>query len=256
MDADRITGLQRVATAAEAVDRLQILHHDATTALRGALERYLADGTVPTARELALFRYPELRLTYEPQGVMPVSARAYAKLQGPGVYSTTVTQPDHFRGYLMRQLDLLMQDYNATIEVGPSTQEIPYPYVVERGDELGGRGVTAAELARFFPVPLLATVGDEIADGLWENKEGAARPLALFDAVRVDFSLKRLTHYTGTDWRAVQPWILLTNYHRYVDQFVRWGLAQLQTPGRYTRLVLPENTVIDRTMSETEAVAR
>ncbi len=254
MGADGLAGFQRVGTAAEAVDRLQILYHTATTALRDALERYLADGTVPTAEQLARFRYPELRVTYQPQGVMPVSARAYAKFQGAGVYSTTVAQPDHFRGYLLRQLSLLIQDYNATIEVGRSTQEIPYPYVVERGDELGGRGVTAAELARFFPVPLLATVGDEIADGLWEYKAGDARPLALFDAVRVDFSLKRLTHYTGTDWRSVQPWILLTNYHRYVDQFVRWGLAQLQTQSRYTRLILPENTVIDRAMPAAEAM--
>jgi AMP nucleosidase len=187
---------------------------------------------------------------------MPASARAYAKFQGPGVYSTTVTQPDHFRNYLLEQLRLLVQDFDAIIEVGTSAQDIPYPYVVDHGDELSGRGVTAAELARFFPVPLLAAVGDEIADGLWEDQPGMPRPLALFDAVRVDFSLKRLTHYIGTDWRAVQPWILLTNYHRYVDQFVRWALAQLQGDSRFTRLVLPENVVIERGTPEEEAMAR
>ncbi|HEX9446760.1 MAG TPA: AMP nucleosidase, partial [Dongiaceae bacterium] len=97
---------------------------------------------------------------------------------------------------------------------------------------------------------------DEIADGLWEFREGVPRPLALFDAVRVDFSLKRLTHYIGTDWRSVQPWILLTNYHRYVDQFIRWGLAQLQEDSRFIRLVLPENTVIERGMPAEEAFAK
>jgi AMP nucleosidase len=50
----------------------------------------------------------------------------------------------------------------------------------------------------------------------------------LFDAARVDFSLRRLVHYTGSDWRHVQPWILLTNYHRYVDQFISHGLEQLR----------------------------
>jgi AMP nucleosidase len=256
MRVEKHTGFQRVRDPEETVDRLQEMHVAATTALRDALERYLVDGHAPSAAELTRFRYPELRLTYRPEGVMPASARAYAKFQGPGVYSTTVTQPDHFRNYLLEQLRLLVQDFEAIIEVGPSAQDIPYPYVVDHGDELSGRGVTAAELARFFPVPLLAAVGDEIADGLWEDQPGMPRPLALFDAVRVDFSLKRLTHYIGTDWRAVQPWILLTNYHRYVDQFVRWALAQLQEDSRFTRLVLPENVVIERGTPEEEAMAR
>ena len=103
---------------------------------------------------------------------------------------------------------------------------MPYPYALEDGDELAlGGGASAAGLARHFPTPMLAAVGDEVADGTWEFGLGRPRPLALFDAVRVDYSLKRLRHYTGTDWRAVQPWILLTNYRRYVDRCVRWGLS-------------------------------
>src|SRR5260221_4139970 len=249
-------GFLRVGTPAEALARLQALHEEATNALREALARFLETGTPPSSAELAQFRYPELRVTYNPDGVMPVSPRAYAKFQGPGVYSTTITQPSHFGRYLIEQIGLLMEDYDACVEIGLRDHEIPYPYVVHRGDELAGRGATAAELARFFPVPMLAAVGDEIADGLWEVREGVPRPLALFDAVRVDFSLKRLTHYIGTDWRSVQPWILLTNYHRYVDQFIRWGLAQLQEDSRFIRLVLPENTVIERGMPAEEAFAK
>ena len=92
-------------------------------------------------------------------------------------------------------------------------------------------------------------VGDEIADGTCGiARAGAPRPLALFDAVRVDYSLRRLVHYTGTDWRDVQPWILLTNYHRYVDQFVRWATrASSARRGRpMTRLVLPGGITIER----------
>jgi AMP nucleosidase len=76
--------------------------------------------------------------------------------------------------------------------------------------------------------------------------EGGPRPLALFDAVRVDFSLHRLVHYTGSDWRNVQNWILLTNYHRYVDQFVRWGLSRLAADDVYERIVLPGGGEIRR----------
>ena len=132
-----------------------------------------------------------------------------------------------------------MAEYGARIEVGVSDQEIPYPYVLERADEIAGGNVTAADLARHFPTPQLSAVGDEIADGQWEHREGQPRPLSLFDAARVDYSLRRLVHYTGSDWRNVQQWILLTNYHRYVDQFVRWGREQLAGRRRLHAVVLP-----------------
>ena len=105
-----------------------------------------------------------------------------------------------------------------------------------------------------FPSPSLATIGDETADG--EFVHGDERPLALFDAPRVDYSLRRLVHYTGSDWRAMQPWVLLTNYHRYVDQFVQWGLKQLHSGEGVDKVILPGNVVIDRSLSPEEAEAR
>jgi AMP nucleosidase len=124
---------------------------------------------------------------------------------------------------------------------------MPYPYVLDRDDQLARGGVSPAELARYFPTPQLSAVGDEVADGLWNAEEGRAQPLALFDAVRVDYSLRRLLHYTGTDWRDIQPWILLTNYHRYIDQFVDWGLRELAAPDSpYDRLIGPGGTVAGR----------
>jgi AMP nucleosidase len=178
-------------------------------------------------------------LTPEDTGTSPRTRRAYAKFQRPGVYATTVTHPRHFRGYLLEQLAPLVAEYGAEIEVGVSTQEIPYPYTLERIEEIARTGVTASELARHFPTPRLALVGDEVADGQWEAAADEPRPLSLFDAVRVDYSLRRLVHYTGSDWRHAQNWILLTNYHRYVDQFVRWGLECLANRGPYDRMVLP-----------------
>ena len=52
-----------VQTAEQAVDRLALLHHRATTALNQALKRYLKDRVEPDAEQRAMFRYPELRLT-------------------------------------------------------------------------------------------------------------------------------------------------------------------------------------------------
>nr|WP_207389985.1 MULTISPECIES: AMP nucleosidase [Pseudomonas] len=244
-----------VNSAEEAVERLAALHQRATEGLSQALKRYLKDRIRPDAEQHELFRYPELRLTYLCQGEVPTTVRAYAKVQVPGTYSITITHPAAFRKYLLEQLQPLMADFTLTVEVGVSQQYIPYPYVVEQGDELAGSGVTAAELARVFPSTDLSAATDGTADGLydWENTDPL--PLALFDAARVDFSLRRLVHYTGSDWRHVQPWILLTNYHRYVDQFIRNGLDMLNGESRFERMVLPGNVVIERGMPEGEMQA-
>jgi AMP nucleosidase len=242
---------ERVATPAEAIDRLTRLYEEATQALRGAVERYLKDGEPPSAATRALFRYPELRLTYEPNGPVAPNPRAYAKFSEAGLYTTTVTQPADFRSYLLEQLEPLMSEYGALVEVGVGAEEIPYPYVIESGDELTRGGADSSALARYFPAPSLANIGDETADGEFAHEDG--RPLALFDAPRVDYSLRRLVHYTGSDWRAIQPWLLLTNYHRYVDQFVQWGLKQLHADHGVEKVILPGNVVIDRSLSPEEA---
>jgi AMP nucleosidase len=233
-----------------AVDQLIDLHAKATASLKSCLDRYFKTRQPPSTEERRNFCYPELRVTYEAQGVQPSIARAFAKFQSSGTYVTTITQPAHFRRYLTDQLTYLVKDYGAVIEVDTSEQEIPYPYVLDRGDDLGGEGTTAAELALYFPVPRLALVGDEIADGLWDHTPGHPFPLAMFDAVRADYSLKRLQHYTGTHWRDMQPWILLTNYHRYVDQFVAWGIKQLGEDGPYESLHIPGGGIILRGMDK------
>jgi len=149
-----------------------------------------------------------------------------------------------FREYLVEQLALMIQDFGVTLDVGRSTQEIPFPYVLDGGD-LALADVSASEIARWFPTTELAHIGDEVADGSWDMVDGETRPLALFDGLRTDFSLARLKHYTGAPAEDVQQYILFTNYHRYVDEFVRWGCEQLKTPGtRFTALSAPGNIVV------------
>jgi AMP nucleosidase len=241
----RRNNIRQVLAPEEAIDRLDDLYSSAASALARALDRFLETRVPPRPEERARFRYPLLRVTYRGNGESPRTRRAFAKFQRPGVYATTVTHPRFFQRYLLEQLRPLVSEYGAEIAVDVSTQEIPYPYILERTDEIARRGVTAIELARHFPTPLLSSVGDEVADGQWEAPEGDPRPLALFDAVRVDYSLRRLVHYTGSDWRNIQHWILLTNYHRYVDQFVRWSLDKLPD-SPFERLVLPGGQEIRR----------
>lgn len=250
-DGDFVT----VNTPTEAIDRLALLYCRASEALRGALQRYLDSRQEPSPAERSLFRYPQLRLLYSQGGEQPSTPRAYAKVQTSGTYSVTITHPEAFRGYLLAQLTPLLNDFDVTLQVGYSDSTIPYPYVVEQGDELAGSGVTAAQLARVFPSTDLSMVSDSIADGLYDWTDTQALPLALFDGARTDFSLKRIQHYTGSDWRAVQPWILLTNYHRYVDQFIQHGLQQLERDPRFLRMVLPGNVLIERGLPRERALA-
>jgi len=243
-------------TPEQAVDRLEDLHSQACEALRLALARFTATHEPPKPQERAAFRYPELRVEWQPVGEVPFTWRAWAKFQSPGLYATTVTQPAAFRRYLLEQLRPLVEEFGARLEVGVSEQEIPYPFVTDADDEFIHRDLSVVELARHFPTPMLAHVGDEIADGLWRVEEGKPRPLALFDALRTDYSLHRLVHYTGTDWRTIQPWILFTNYQRYLDQFLEWAMAELGRPdGRYVRLALPGGTMIERDTDRTAARA-
>ena len=145
-------------------------------AQRDSLARFAAGGAPPDPEERGRFRYPELRLVWSPTGPIPATRRAWGKFQAPGVYATTVTQPDFFRPYLLEQLRPLVEEYGACIQVRHSDQEMPYPYVLDRGDELARSDASPAELARHFPTPLLSAVGDEVADGLWTSAEGQPLP--------------------------------------------------------------------------------
>jgi AMP nucleosidase len=220
------------------VDQLEHEYRTSVEALRAALRAFLDGGPPPSpdVRRGGAFVYPELRLTWPSGQPIPRTSRAFARLSAPGRYASTVTRPDLFRNYLTEQLSLILQDFNVAIEVGRSDQEIPFPYVLDASAERIRADYDAAELARYFPTTELAYIGDEVADGFWQASAERPRPLALFDGLRTDFSLARLAHYTGTPAEHVQPYILFTNYHRYVDEFVRFACAQLKADGPYKAL--------------------
>ena len=226
-------------TSADIMAQLQTVYDEAVAALSEAMADYVTTGRIPgpeftTERR---FCYPSLTIDYRAAVEDPGTRRSYARLTRPGKYSTTITRPAIFAGYLAGQIDLLINDYGVEVTVGRSDQQIPFPYVLDTLPPGTLADTPPTELARYFPTTELAEIGDEIADGLFLPGRDGARPLALFDALRTDFSLARLRHYTGTPPEHVQRFVLFTNYHRYVDEFVRWGCAELKRPGtRFTRL--------------------
>lgn len=214
-------------TPEEALDKLQALYDQSVTALRDAISVYIDNHSLPDAKARAdgLFVYPQLSVSWNGNAHKAQKTRAFGRFTHSGCYTTTITHPTLFRPYLLEQLTLLHEDYDAHIEVGLSQHEIPYPYVI---DGLMLDRSMSADLTRFFPTTELAQIGDETADGIFHPTE--FYPLSHFDARRVDFSLARLRHYTGTPVEHFQPFVLFTNYTRYVDEFVRWGCSQILDP--------------------------
>ncbi|WP_339347375.1 AMP nucleosidase [uncultured Sphingomonas sp.] len=227
-------------TAHEIVAELDRLYSASVERLKAAISAYIADGTTPPAdaRRDGSFAYPEIRVRFAGGDGRPTPLRSFGRLVTPGDYRISVTKPAFFADYLVEQLTLLIEDYDVTVEAVPGKQEIPYPYVIDPGHALSLDSVSVAELARWFPTTELAHIGDEIADGLWMSIDGT-RPLALFDGLRTDFSLARLRHYTGTPPEHVQRYVLFTNYHRYVDEFVRWATTQVGNGSRFVALSGP-----------------
>ena len=217
------------------IAELSRTYEAAVAQLRDDIAAYAAKGTVPPPerRTEGAWCYPELRIHYTGRETRPDVARAFGRLSRGGVYATTVTRPSLFAPYIAEQLALLSADYDVRIEVGRSRHAIPFPDVLDAGAALGSIG--PAELALHFPTTELAHIGDELADGIEVGAPGEAIPLALFDGLRTDFSLARLTHYTGTPAEHFQRYVLFTNYHRYVDEFVDWAATQVGQ-GNYTAL--------------------
>jgi len=225
------------------VEQLCAIFDESVANLREALKHYLESGTRPDPKKRAngCFAYPELKVEYRPKGPPPATSptRAFARLNEPGCYASSVARPDLFREYLAVQLQHLIDDYGVEISVGRSASEIPYPYVLdESGIELGT--ISTTELSRWFPSNELVHIGDEVADGVRPFTSPDCRPLALFDAPRTDFSLARLKHYTGTPADHFQHFVLFTNYVRYVDEFVGFAIDALRRKdGAFHALSVP-----------------
>jgi AMP nucleosidase len=251
-----MTDTKKSHTSQEIVAELNLLFKASVRRLRESIAEYARTGTPPdpAMRTDGSFAYPEICLTYHGDAANEAPLRSFGRLTQAGDYVTSVTRPSLFADYLIEQIDILIADYGVEVRAQPGRQEIPFSYVLDANDDLADLG--SKDLARWFPSTELAFIGDEIADGTYRRKEEEQHPLALFDGLRTDYSLARLRHYTGTPPEDVQRYILFTNYHRYVDEFVAWGCAQLGNGGPYEALSCPGGvTVTAETPNPAGAVA-
>ncbi|RZS53304.1 AMP nucleosidase [Sphaerotilus mobilis] len=188
------------------------------------------------------------------------SRLAYGFVAGPGVYETTLTRPELFRHYYREQFDLLLKNHGVALEVGLSAQPIPVHFSLAEHDHLEG-ALTPERRQRLrdlFDLPDLAAMDDGIANGTLDPQPGSdgivRHPLSLFTAPRVDYSLHRLRHYTGTMPEHFQNYVLFTNYQFYIDEFVRLGHELMaDETSEYVAFVEPGNVVTRRTGLAAEA---
>ncbi|MEM9839730.1 MAG: AMP nucleosidase, partial [Pseudomonadota bacterium] len=130
------------------------------------------------------------------------------------------------------------------MRVGLSNRPIPLTFALEAATADLVPDQREA-LQQFFFTPNLVSTNDDIVDGrMILNRDGHS-PLSLFTAERVDYSLNRIRHYTATDPEHFQPYILFTNYQRYVDEFCEWGREEVMA-GRADRLVEPGERITER----------
>jgi AMP nucleosidase len=224
--------------------------------LREAMQRFVAGDPLPGHVRAC---YPFVRIhtdTNLRQNVLENSGLSYGFVAGAGRFETTLTRPDLYGSYYREQFRLLMENHGIELEVGTSTQPIPVHFSFAEHDHVEGTlsPERRAMMRDMFDLPDLESMDDGIANGTWQQRPGEPQPLALFTAARVDYSLQRLRHYTGTapDW--FQNFVLFTNYQFYIDEFVRLGHEQMANPGSdYEAFVEPGNLVTRRSGTGPEA---
>jgi AMP nucleosidase len=235
--------------AREALAHAATIYNSGVAHLRDSLQRFVS-GEKITQHVRAC--YPYVRV-HTDTVARADSRLAYGFVAGPGTYETTLTRPDLFGDYYRQQFELLLKNHGVALEVGLSAQPIPVHFSLAENEHVEGSLDPERRLLLrdVFDLPDLAAMDDGIANGIHEPLRGAdghlRHPLSLFTAPRVDYSLHRLRHYTGTGPENFQNFILFTNYQFYIDEFVRLGHEAMADPvGEYTAFVEPGNVVTRR----------
>jgi len=236
-----VSGLHAYTDADAAVARITAIYDKGVAILRDAFARFMA-GEPPERFAPVEAYYPFLGIEVDRQSLNLDARRSFGALHDPGVYGTTLTRPALFGEYYRRQIGLLLEHHGVPVVVGISNRRMPLPFVI-RESTADLRPDRIAALQASFPLPDMSVIDDSIANGTHRPRPNEPKPLALFSADRVDYSLERLEHYTATSPEYVQRFILLTNYQRYVDHFVDYARKEIAEGDSYTSFVEPGDVI-------------
>ena len=238
-------------SAESALAQVCLIYEQQISHLRSCMRRYVA-GELPAGRVRACYPFVRVHTQTVARATLhapDIAQLSYGFVAGPGLYETTLTRPDLYGPYYLAQFKLLLQNHSVELEVGTSHQPIPVHFSFAEHEHIEGEMAPERRMLMrdVFDLPDLAAMDDGIANGTYEPRAGEPQPLSLFTAARVDYSLQRLRHYSGTspDW--FQNFVRFTNYQFYIDEFVRLGLQEMQNPGSpYVAFVEPGNVVTRR----------
>ena len=222
---------ERFTDATSALAQVMRIYDGSIAHLRLAMQRFVA-GEAGMAHVRACYPLVRIHTDTVSRAISPESARlSYGFVAGPGRFETTLTRPDLYYDYYLDQFNLLLQNHEVELEVGTSSQPIPVHFSFAENDHVeGNMSAERRTLMRdVFDLPDLAAMDDGIANGTHQPRPGEPQPLALFTAPRVDYSLHRLRHYTGTRPEHFQNFVLFTNYQFYSTSSLPWVMLPCET---------------------------
>ncbi len=238
--------------ARAAVDRIREIYDGSMRTIRDRFAQFAAGDDVGGPVH-AHYPYVLIHVDAEPHSLD--TRMAYGFARGRGNFGTSLTRPDLFGDYYVEQIENLLSHHGPPVHVGVSERPIPLHFTFDLSLGEGTDTLTPERLQRikdFFDVPDLTQLNDDIANGDFLPPVEEPWPLALFEAERVDLSLQRLRHYTGTDPQHFQRFVLFTNYQFYIDEFIGMSHALMAKPiegdpaDAYTEFVEPGEVITVR----------
>jgi len=229
----------------EALDEVTRIYNESVSYLRDQFTDFV-NGKIKAGERISA-SYPYVKISTE-AAHREDRRHSYGFVPKPGTYATTLTRPDIFEGYYLKQFRLLLKNHQVPLEVGMSDTPMPVHFALG-SDFYLERDLDVDQiksLPDIFDVPDLGIMDDEVPNGTYANKPGHPMPLALFTAPRVDLSLQRLRHYCGTSAQHFQNFVIFTNYQFYIDEFVKQSqaiMADDKDEQGYTCFIEPGNRV-------------
>jgi AMP nucleosidase len=244
-----IKGVVAYTDVSKAVKAIEDIYNTNSALIHDAFKRLLEGEEAPEPL-LAEATYPYVGIQVTPKDLNLDAQLSYGVVVEAGIYGGTVTRPDIFKRYYHDQISLLIDRHKVPVYVGASNWPIPLPFAMDHTPaQLDPRTLDMGQLWQLqtgFALPDLSRVNDDIANCTYRPGITGTKPVSMFSGERVDYSLHRLHHYTGTSPDHFQGFVLLTNYQRYVDEFVAFGINQLETSTEYEALVIPGNALYER----------
>lgn len=145
-------------------------------------------------------------------------------------YGSSLARLDFFENYYKEECRSLKKKLDVPFFVGKSKFPMPLSLIAE--DLCLDLTQEQMTFRKIEPLSI-----ELIEEGKLEKEH---KPLHWFDAPRVDYSLNRLVHYTGSGPEHIQDYVIFVNYQKYIPTFIEYAKTQMLS-GAYSDLVGPEN---------------